>query len=151
MSTHSLSTEAPSNQIKSLASNKESIIVGSVGVLVLLFIIISVIFVIIFKCQDQKIGPGSLYKRGAMSYRQFLRDSDIHQTSTSEQEWITHYIPENSGCHGVLMNCPPPPYHTVVTLTQPVDSAECINTSGNGTVQNFTHSEAPPPYPGSYM
>ena len=84
-----------------------------------------------------------------MSYRQLLRDSDVHQTSTSEREWITHYRPETGGPCGVLVDCPPPPYHTVVTLTQPVDSAECINTSGNGTVQNFTDSEAPPPYPGS--
>ena len=157
-SSHSLSTEPSSNQAAksfiSLGSNKESIIVGSVGVLVLLFIIILVIFVSIFKCRDQKISASSVYDRyrGAMSYRQLLRDSDVHQTSTSERrEWITtHYRPATVGPCGVLVDCPPPPYHTVVTLTQPVDSAEC-NASNNGTVHNFTDSEAPPPYPGSYM
>ena len=152
-SEHPLTTDPSSNQAQSflsLGSNKESIIVGSVGVVVLLSIVVTVIFVSIFKCRDQKIGAGSAYSHG-MSYRQLLQDSAEfhHQTSTSEQEWTTrNYSPETSGPYpGVIMDCPPPPYHTVVTLTQPVD--EC---DANGTVHDsrcFTDSEAPPPYPGS--
>ena len=156
-SEHPLTTDRPSSNhaqsFLSLGSNKGSIIVGSIGVVVLLSIVVTVIFVSIFKCRDQKISAGSVYSRG-MSYRQLLQDSAEfhHQTSTSEQEWTAHnYTPETSGPHpGVIMDCPPPPYHTIVTLTQPVD--ECNASSGNGMVHDsrcFTDPEAPPPYPGS--
>ena len=84
-----------------------------------------------------------------ISYGQLLhRDSDFYeQTSTLEQEWTAQYGPETNGPHQRgLMNCPPPPYHTVVTLAQPID--DCIRTSrsSTGTTSNI---EAPPPYPGS--
>ena len=142
---------ATSNSAKSFVSNKESIIVGSIGVLVLLSIIVSVIIVSIFKYQDQKIGTsaGSTFSSShGMSYRQLLhRDSDFHeQTSTLEQEWTAQYSPETNGPHQRgLMNCPPPPCHTAVTLAQPVD--DCSSTR---TVHGIcsTDSEAPPPYPG---
>ena len=131
-SAHSLATYPSSNSTKSFGSNKESIIVGSIGMLVLLLIIVSVIIVSIFKCRDQKIGTitGSMFGSShGMSYRQLLhRDSDFHeQTSTLEQEWTAQYSPETNGPHqGGLMNCPPPPYHTAVTLAQPVD--DCSST-----------------------
>lgn len=82
-SAHSLTTEPSSNQAKSTVSlgpNKESLIVGSID--------ISVIIVSIFKCRDQKISVGSIYNHG-MSYRQLLRDSEFQQAFTSEQEWTT--------------------------------------------------------------
>ena len=142
-SVHSLTTEPPSNWAKSLGSNKESIVVGSVGILILLSIIISVIFVSIFKYRDQKMSAGSIYNYG-MSYRQLLHNSDSHQTNTSEQEWTTYHSPETSGSPGVLMDCAPPSYHTIVTLTQPVVDGY------NGTVSDtlsYFNSEYPPPYP----
>jgi hypothetical protein len=155
-SAHSLPTQPSSNSAKSfisLGSNKESIIVGSIGVLVLLLIIVSVIFVSIYKCRDQKISTsaGSTYSSHGISYRQLLRDSDqVHeQTSRSTSiSWTTRCSPETNGPHqGGLMNCPPPPYHTVVTLTQPSD--ECNSTTGTVHDVYLTDSEAPPPYPGS--
>ena len=148
-SAHSLATQPSSNSAQSFESNEESVIVGSVGVLVLLLIIVSVIIVSTFKCRDQKIstGVGSMFSNShGISYRQLLhRDSDFHeQTSTLEQEWTAQYGPETNGPHHRgLMNCPPPPYHTVVTLAQPVDNC---STSSTGTTSNI---EAPPPYPGS--
>ena len=150
-STHSLATQPSSNSAKSFGSNKESIIVGSIGVLVLLSIAVSVIIVSILKCRDQKISTsiGSIFSNShGMSYRQLLhRDSDFHeQTSTLEQEWTAQYGPETNGPHQRgLMNCPPPPYHTVVTLAQPIDDCS-TSRSSTGTTSNI---EAPPPYPGS--
>ena len=152
-STHTLAAQPSSKSAKSLnfGSNKESIIVGSIGVLVLLSIAVSVIIVSILKCRDQKISTsaGSMFSNShGISYRQLLhRDSDFHeQTSTLEQEWTAQYGPETNGPHQRgLMNCPPPAYHTVVTLAQPVD--ECSSSrSSIGTTSNI---EAPPPYPGS--
>ena len=149
ISAHSLATQPSANSVKSFGSNKESIIVGSIGVLVLLLIIVSVIIISTFKCRDQKISTsvGSIFGNShGMSYRQFLhRDSDFHeQTSTLEQEWTAQYSPETNGPHQRgLMNCPPPAYHTVVTLAQPIDDCR---TSRTETTSNI---EAPPPYPGS--
>ena len=88
-----------------------------------------------------------------MSYSQLLQDSDFHQTTTSDQGWTTHYSPETNTtphAHGVLRlmdyNCAPPPYHTVVTLSQSVDD-QCVNSSTGGISESSCfNSEEPPPY-----
>ena len=81
------------------------------------------IFVSIFKCRDQKISAGSIYNSGTMSYRTLLRDSDIHQISTYERKWITHYTPESGGPRGVLMDFPH--HHT----KPPSDTGVLVNTA----------------------
>ena len=63
-------------------------------------------------------GPNSLY----MSFTDWMWFNcySLHSSNTYillQEEWTTYRSPETNGSHGVIIDCAPPPYHTVVTLS----------------------------------